>query len=101
MAGFLGKIGEYDASTEDWGSYVEQLEHFFLANNGQKKNAFLACIGKETFGLLWALVTPQKLKDQTYEQLIAALTAHLAPKPLAIAEWFCFHKREQKEGESV
>ena len=32
MAGFLGKIGEYDTSTEDWLSYVERLEHFFLAN---------------------------------------------------------------------
>ena len=49
----------------------------------QKKDAFLACI---TFGLLRALVAPQKLKDRTYEQLVAALTTHVAPKPLVIAE---------------
>lgn len=88
MAGFLGKIGEYDASTEDWLSYVKRLEHFFLANKveaAQKKDAFLVRIGKETFGLLQALVAPLLLKDQTYEQLIAALSAHLAPKPLVIA----------------
>ena len=67
MAGFLGKIGEYDASMEDWLSYVERLEHFFLANKvgaEQKKDAFLACVGKETFGLLGALVAPLKLKDE-------------------------------------
>ena len=56
MAGFLGKIGEYDTSTEDWLSYVEHLVYFFLANKvekaKQKKDAFLACVGKETFGLL-------------------------------------------------
>ena len=76
MAGFLGKIGEYDASTEDWLSYVEWLEHFFLANKvgaEQKKDAFLACVGKETFGLLRALIAPLKLKDRTYEQLVATL----------------------------
>ena len=65
-------------STDDWlSSYVERLEHFSLANKveaEQKKDTFLACI---TFGLLRALVAPQKLKDRTYEQLVAALTTHV------------------------
>ena len=39
--------------------------------------------------------------DKTYDELTTALSSHLAPKPLVIAERFRFHKREQKEGESI
>ena len=98
MAGYFGKIGEYDPSTENWATYVKRLQHIFSANNvddALKKDAFLTCIGKETFGLLRALVVPAKLSDKTYDELVAALTAHFAPKPLIIAERFRFHKRDQ------
>ena len=105
MAGYIGKIGEYDPSTENWAMYVERLQHFFSANKvddaALKKDAFLTCVGKETFGLLRALVVPAKLADKTYDELVAALTAHFAPKPLIIAERFRFHKRDQKKGEKV
>ena len=49
MAGHVGKVEEFDSAVDDWPSYVERLEHFFEANKieaGQKKPAFLACIGK-------------------------------------------------------
>ena len=46
-------------------------------------------------------MAPAKPGDKTYKELVDALTAHLAPKPLVIAERFCFHKRVQKEGESI
>ena len=46
---------EFDGAADDWPSYMERLEHFFDANTieaEQKKAAFLACIGKRTYGLL-------------------------------------------------
>ena len=104
MAGYIGKISEYDPSTENWATYVERLEHFFKANKVEdnlKRDAFLTCLGKETFGLLQALVVPAKLSDKTYDELVAALTAHFEPRPLIIAERFRFHKRDQKEGEKI
>ena len=104
MAGYIGKISEYDPSTENWSTYVERLEHFFKANKVEdnlKRDAFLTCLGKETFGLLRALVVPAKLSDKTYDELVAALTAHFEPRPLIIAERFRFHKRDQKEGEKI
>ena len=104
MAGLIGKIGEFDSATEDWTSYLERLNHYFAANGieeEKKKDTFLCCIGRETFGLLRALVAPQKPGEKTIKELTEALTAHLAPKPLVIAERFLFHKREQKEGESI
>ena len=97
MAGLLRKIGEFDSATEDWTSYLERLTHY-LATNGiaeeKKKDTFLCCVGiRETFGLLRALVAPQNPGDKTFIELTDALTIHLAPKPLVIAERFYFHKR--------
>ncbi|KAL5503240.1 hypothetical protein EMCRGX_G010160 [Ephydatia muelleri] len=75
-----------------------------LANgveDDKKRDTFLCCVGRETFGLLRALVAPAKLTEKTFQELTAALTAHLTPKPLVIAERFRFHKREQKEEEPI
>ena len=50
-------------------SYVERLGHFKSANkveNDQRRDALLACVGKETFGLLRALVAPTKTKGQDF-----------------------------------
>ena len=104
MATAIGKIGEFDGATEDWCSYTERLEHYFKANkvgDEEKKDAFLSCIGKETFGLLCALVAPAKPKDKIYEAMVETLTKHLALKPIVIAERFRFKKRDQKEGEGI
>ena len=89
---------------EDWASYLERLQCYLLANgveDDKKRDTFLCCVGRETFGLLRALVAPAKLTEKTFQELTAALTAHLTPKPLVIAERFRFHKREQKEEEPI
>ena len=104
MAGRVGKIGEFDAALEEWGNYMERVTHYFAANGieaDKQKDTFLCCIGRDTFGLLRTLVAPAKPGEKTYKELVDALTAHLAPKPLVIAERFRFHKRVQKEGESI
>ena len=58
-------------------------------------------MGKETFGLLRALVAPTKLKDKTFGEQVETLRVHLAPKLLVIAERFRFYKRDQKETEGI
>ena len=55
-----------------------QLE--FAANkveDVQKKDAFLCCIGRDTYGLLRALMAPNKPTACTYQQLTDALIAQL------------------------
>ena len=44
---------------------------------------------------------PDKPGDKEYDELVTLLTRHMAPKPLVIAERFRFHKRDQREGESI
>ena len=61
----------------------------------------LTVIGGPTFKLLENLLAPAKPADKSYAELTAALKAHLAPKPLVIAERYRFHKRDQHSGKSI
>ena len=100
----IGRTEEFDSASDDWTSYLERFEHYLKANkvsNDARRDALLACIGKQTYALLRALIAPAKPGEKSYKELVASLTAHLAPKPLLIAERYRFHKRDQKEGETI
>lgn len=100
----IGKLEVFDDSQESWANYTERLEQYFIANevaDNKKVPALLSLIGPKTYGLLRDLTAPEKPSSKSFVDLVAILQAHLAPKPLVIAERFRFHKREQKEGESV
>ncbi|MCG8113098.1 MAG: RNase H-like domain-containing protein [Candidatus Thiodiazotropha taylori] len=105
MAAFsIGNVGEYNEMTETWKSYTERVQQFFLANeipNDRKVPALLAIMGGKTYGLLRNLTTPEDPATKSYNDIVKLLNDHLSPKPLVIAERFRFHKRDQKEGESL
>ncbi|XP_038064022.1 uncharacterized protein K02A2.6-like [Patiria miniata] len=103
-SGLIGRIDPYNSDEEDWPTYVERLEQYFEANNianERKVSALISLIGSKTYTLLKNLTAPEKPSSKPYAELIKILTAHLAPRPLVIAERFRFHKRDQKEGERV
>ena len=101
----LGSLDPFDAAKEDWSAYTERFEQFILANGveGEKKivATFLTIVGSKTYNLLRDLLAPEKPSSRKYAELIEVLQKHYEPKPLVIAERFHFHKRDQKEGETV
>ena len=100
----IGKLSEFVEGKENFVNYVERLDQYFEANDieDEKKMAvFLSVIGPGAYGILRNLVQPGLPKDKTYNELVKALTDHYMPKPLIISERFKFHKRNQKEGETV
>ncbi|XP_069103892.1 uncharacterized protein [Argopecten irradians] len=104
MAGNKGRIDIFDSSVETWDSESERLDQYFICNdvkNEKKVAALLSLMGGPTYTLLRGLTAPAKPSDKTYDELVNLLKNHLSPKPLAIAERFRFHKRDQKEGESI
>ena len=104
MASTIGRLEEFDYTTDDWTTYAERIEHYFKANNvaeDKKKDALLASIGGKTFTLLRSLTAPGKPGDKQYEELVELLRKHLNPKPIVISERFRFFKRDQREGESI
>ncbi len=89
---------------EDWATYVERVEQYCLANdigNEIKVAILLSVIGTRTYNLLHSLTAPVKPAEKTFKEIVDVLQMHLNPKPLIIAECFCFHKRNQQKTESV
>ena len=105
MSAAIGKVEPFQAGVDDWEQYAERLDQYFDANSittAEKKRAvFLTVVGKETYGLLSNLLAPAKPATKTFEELVAIVKDHVAPKPLVIAERFRFHQRTQGEAESV
>ncbi|GFU64543.1 retrovirus-related Pol polyprotein from transposon 17.6 [Trichonephila clavipes] len=94
----------YDASVEDWSSYVERLESYFVVNGIEDKMkvpAILSLMGATTYKLLKNLATPNIPSELTYQDIVNYFFEHLNPKPLEMTERFRFYKRKQFEGESI
>ena len=93
----LGRVDEFDSSKDDWLQYVERLEHFFVANgidNAEKKRAaLLTAVGAATYKTLRNIVSPSKLGEKSYAQLVEALSKHFKPMLSEIVERFKFHSR--------
>lgn len=62
---------------------------------------FLSVMGPATYGLLRSLTAPDEPGTKTYEQTVEVLQVHFSPKSIVIAEGFRFHKRNQREGETI
>ena len=60
----FGNIGEFRAEEEQFSSYTERIEAYFIANDikeeAKKKSIFITSIGPKTYKLLRDLVLPKK-----------------------------------------
>ena len=105
MANFaIGNIGEFSELTETWKSYTERVKQYFMANeisDDRKVPTLLALMGGKTYSLLRNLTSPDDPATKGFDAIVKLLDNHLSPKPLVIAERFRFHKRDQKDGESI
>ena len=115
---FLGSLGEYDATTELFASYLERLEQFFVANDvgmvaadaedavkkaaDKKKVAvMISVIGKKPYNTLRDLCSPVSPKDKSFDELCTILKNHYKPRSLEVAGTYKFHQCVQGENESV
>lgn len=100
----IGNIGCFVEGEEDFSTYCTRVELFFAANKVKddiKVPCFLSLIGPKVFKLVSDLVSPKSPGSCTYDELEKALSDHFKPQVVLIYERFQFHKRNQKEGESV
>ena len=103
-ASVIGSLEPFDPETDNWPAYIERLEQFFSVNNivDEKKVATLVTvIGKKAYNLLRSLLAPEKPSTKSYDRLVQAIQSYLDPQPLAIAQCFKFHQRNQKSDETI
>ena len=95
---------EFEPLAESFSVYVKQVNLFFTANEmpeDKRVPVFLTIVGKSTYALLRSLLQSSLPKDKKFEAITEILKKHCQPALSVIAEWFQFHKRTQKEEESV
>ena len=104
MAAAFGQVGPFEQEQEDWVSYTERLQHFFLANKiegKQRLSVFLSTIGAPTYKILRSIVAPDKPGDKDLDALMEALKDYFCPKLSQIMQRFKFNSRNRLPGESI
>ena len=97
-------FSEFDEAKEDWLSYTERMEQYFIANDikDEKRRAFLLSVcGPSLYQLIKDLVAPGKPSEQSFEQLVALIETHKNPRPSTIVQRFHFHSRAQGPTETT
>ena len=87
-------------------TYEKRLAQFLVAignseDEERKEAVFLTVIGEHAYTVLRDLVHPEKPADKGYAELAGELKRHFQHQDIVIAERFKFHRRNQKQGESV
>ena len=94
-----GKIDQFDPTAEEWSSYVERLQFYFIANDidaAEKQRVVLLTVcGPETYTLACNLVVPEKPSAKTFDEFVKLLTDHYSPKPSIIIQRYKFHSRSR------
>ena len=105
MASKHGSNSEFEAGREDWISYTERLQQYFVTNDveavDKQKSILLSVCGAQTYQLLKNLLAPEKPSDKSFVELVQLMKDHLQPKPSIVVEGFNFHSRSRREGETV
>ena len=105
MASNHGHMGEFNNQLEDWRSYTERLQNYFIANDikseAKQCAILLSVCGPRTYELIRSLLSPQEPKDVSFADIVKQMTDHYQPKPSIIVQCFKFHSRSRKQGESV
>lgn len=104
-AGLHGGVTPFDPNQDDWCEYIERLEHYYTANDidsVEKRRAILFnAVGASTYRLIRTLVSPSKVTDLSFADIVERARAPFNPKPSLIVKRFEFNTRRQKEGESI
>ena len=81
MAVKHGFLPEFVPGTEEWGSYVERAEHYFVANGVDtqetRRAVLLSSCGAPTYRLIRNLSTPLKPGEKTYKEIVELVASHL------------------------
>ena len=94
-ANSIGQMEPYELDGgEEWATYIERLEQFFIANKiaeaPRKVAVLLMVIGPKAYGLLRNLLASAKPADKEFDEIVRVMQNYLSPKLLIIAKRLSF-----------
>ena len=105
MATSHGQLTTFSGNPDNWEAFIEQLESYFAANDitaaGKKRGILLSSCGMAAYKTIQSIVAPTKPTEIAYNELVAKVKAHFAPKPSAIVQRYKFNTCTRNQGESV
>lgn len=100
----IGTIPTFIQGVDDWKTYSEILDQFFIVNNVEddKKSAFLiSCIGSDTYKTLRDLCHPVLPKDKKFDDLSEILRKQFSPQVAIFRERTNFYNAKQNNAENI
>lgn len=100
-----GQMDEFSGEGDDWTTYGECLEPYFVANDitspDKKCAMLLSCCGSAMHKIIRSIIYLKKETDFTFEELEKVVKNHYAPKPSKVVQRYKFNSHSQQAGESI
>ncbi|XP_064469903.1 uncharacterized protein LOC135384639 [Ornithodoros turicata] len=99
----LGGKGN-DSVSATFDVYVERFELCVETNDiahAKKAKLFLTAIGEQAYATLRSTLLKKTPSEATYKEIVTELRKHYAPKRSVVAERYQFHRRIQRDDESI
>ena len=100
-----GTVSQYQQSKETWATYVERLNHYFIANDvadeGKKRSILLSACGSSTYKLIRSLVEVGQLATTPYSEITKLVAGHYQRIPSEIVQRYKFNTRVRASGELI
>lgn len=100
----IGSVKTFHEDIDDWNTYEEILEQYFIVNaiNDKRKSAFLiSFIGTNAYKTLRDLCHPIAPKEKTFDELCELMRKQFSPHVAIFRERIIFYNAQQNHGESV
>ena len=85
-----GKLEPFHARQDDWESYEERFQQYFVVNkveDARKQSAILLSVcGQCTYKVIRNLVAPKKPGECEHKVILEHLRHYYSPKPLIIVQ---------------
>ena len=99
------KLDQFHTGQDDWESYEERLQQYFVANDvkdAEKQRAILlSTCGQSTYKVIRNLVAPTKPGECEYKTILEHLRRYYSPKPSIIVQRCKFNTQYRQQGESI
>ena len=100
-----GTVSQYQQSKETWTTYVERLNHYFIANDvadeGKKRSILLSACGSSTYKLIRSLVEIGQLATTPYSEITKLVAGYYQPIPSEIVQRYKFNTIVRASGELI